>query len=309
MAPTAVFLKPVINGVPVRFDGFDRFAQYQMVPAGGERRVLLLTDKNEWLLEQVDDSGALQLSFPSSAQPQQIIVEGEPRFVIPPFSNLQIALRGVKPGRAGLVLLPRDLTVFVVNKLDVSVKRLLKKTFAIWMLRTPFRSPQRPENEAAFLMGRTSDFYFSQTNMELVQVGSPEIVLVDLNLDDSPDLTPSVENDIRKTTRQLDKNPADLWVYFVWNIKGAAGVGGSSLAFVRDDLGTDSFSDTALIVPAHEIGHALGLDHILLEDFLMFPTANQGGLNMTMTEIDKINPSGVEPIKPIQKLRRAVRAI
>jgi hypothetical protein len=142
--------------------------------------------------------------------------------------------------------------------------------------------------------------------MELVQIGSPEGILMERDLKDPIDLTPSVRDAIVKTTKEYDENPADIWVYFVWSIKGAIGRGGggSPTAFISDEPGATSFSDEALIGPAHEIGHVFGLDHILLEGFLMFPHRPRGGLEMTMIEIDKVNPSGVDPIKPIQAYQR-----
>ena len=291
MPPVAIFLKPVpSDGSPVVPDGFDLGTQYQMVPVGGSRKVLLFTDGNEWMMITGGAAGALRLTFPPTPPVTTEVVSGLTRFIIPKFAMLELTLGGESAGAADVILQPRDFSV--TKSLRVSVKNKQQKKYAIRMLSDIRRSTTRTKADASAVMVRVSDLFLQQTNTELTPVGDPVDMTVSkdlgipLFLDSGTNLS-----DIAKATPGA---VTDFWVYCTWDVAdkvhGTSPVGETTgrMCFVED--GAAANTPKGLQVFAHEIGHAFGLDHQLDADRLMFAHRN-GSTRLTQLEIDKVNPS------------------
>jgi hypothetical protein len=300
MIPNASFTK--VGGKNELFvDGFDPVAQYQMVPVGGKRPLVLKTDQNaEWLLAQDDGGAVVNLSF-DALPPQQIIVEGLRRYVIPPASTIPLHLEGLQPGRANVFVTTRDFRF--THTLDVSVKRQQLRTFAIWLFGDALRFTKRTGDEAVAVMFNVSQLYRVQTNTLLIQIGDPAPIIYPAALDDPIVMTNDLGKDIADFTRLHAQPPniADIWVYCTWNLKGAFGLRIGSNAFVADSTSPS----IALHIFAHELGHVLGglpnipQDSVVSNNNLMAVDDVTGlAIQMNGGQIDAVNRTGPPPEPP-----------
>lgn len=168
----------------------------------------------------------------------------------------------------------------------------------------------RPMAEAAVILQRLSDIYSPQANItfrqvDLQQVTVPGNLGPHINLPSSGD-SPGAEfaaieaatvaqrvMGVRAVSRSLH---ARLRVHFVWSVhkagsggddvEGVSLVGGDTLVI------EDKLSAQVSVVVAHEVGHALGLDHPGAHShWLMYPTTQGLGTTIPKRHVDLLNPS------------------
>ena len=159
------------------------------------------------------------------------------------------------------------------------------------------RKTTRAAAEAVTLIAAVVECFKNQANVLLSQTGLPQEVTAAGDLG-SP-LIPGKENSMAiSTATPKAARGANLLLYCCWDVgttpKDAAttlGYNTGSLCFIEDG--------TKATVFAHEIGHALGLDHNPTPGRLMFDTYAPGhGSRLERAEIDKINKSGVPTKTP-----------
>jgi Matrixin len=170
------------------------------------------------------------------------------------------------------------------------------KRYALCFLRDIRRATTRSQTEAKSMMDKVGKTYLQQTNVDL-QLQPPQTdVVVGKNLGKplfigKKGVIPAI----------LDATPdalilADVIVYCCWDVEdtrpaNAAGLTSGKLSFVEDG------GDPRFVAPltfAHEVGHALGLDHTGNRNNLMFPTLDARSSKLSQFEIDTVNTSGTK---------------
>ena len=287
----AAFLKP-LQGSTLPRDGFEfdfPRSAFQMVPIDGERPMSVLTGAEDCLMESSRPGMVRLKDFKGG----RVTSDQLGRLILPKGSSIEFSVQGVGVGSTDLVL--HDGNGARSHALQVSVKGRLRKTFALFLVRDIRRSTVRTSADAVSIMRDVSALFLEQTNLELVQVGQPQEMLVQKTLGNPILLDKELPNIIRATPPVL----ADLFVYCVWDVEDstkpsvhAAGLTGGNRSFVDD--GRAVGSDAATQQFAHEVGHALGLDHHTDGSHLMFRAAS-GGLRLSQLEIDKVNGTGRQP--------------
>jgi hypothetical protein len=275
------------------FDGFDSKTIYQMVPER-DRRDLTISTLKDISLEISDPSVATMANFirfsgPSFSTPSLTTSS----ISLPAKSRVQFSLIGVSVGHTELLISEAD--TGVPQSLLISVKRKVARKYALCFLRDIRRATIRPKTEAQGMMDKVRTTYLQQTNVDLQLLPPHTDVVVTKNLGN-----PLFVGNSGLVRAIIDATPAalfmaDVIVYCCWDVEDrrpvkdkADGVTSGKLSFVQDG------GDPQFIVPlifAHEVGHALGLDHTGNKNNLMFPSADRSS-KLGQFEIDTVNTSG-----------------
>jgi hypothetical protein len=277
-------------------EGFDSQAQYQMLPAGGGggavRRMALVVqpDEPEDVIVFIADPNKAAL-FGLFAVQGSAAVQGS-GFFVKRGSAIRFFLSGRDPG-------PTRLEVESVSGkprgfLLISVKRPLRKTYQLGVIRDPIHIPAKDiagANLANNMLG-AEKLWLQQANVVLQRVGPINDVFVPFDLKDPIfiDDPVNVAGIIKATTSSPLFTPADLFIYGTWDIRYRNNtlVGGSNLfnmCFVENQFS----GRMGALMCAHEVGHAMGLPHNNgRTDFLM----TGSGVNndfVEMFEIETVN--------------------
>jgi hypothetical protein len=271
-------------------DGFDASRSYQMVPLYGGRIMTAVTE-NTACLARPNDSQIAGLLDPDA--PWKLIKE----ISIPPHSRKSFVIWGNGVGLDSVQLI--DNLGMPISTITVSVKSPVPHSYALLFLAdtAPSKHPTtRNKAQAAELMKLVEKTYLKQANVQLTQLGSATDVTIPGNLG-FPLNVDLVWGRIEKATPDGFKASGVIRMYSCWDVAddktGDTPVGDTrnKNCFIEDD------TDSRELFFAHELGHALGLDHNpaakAAAPLLMGDDLTKGGtFKLEQHEIDKINPSG-----------------
>jgi len=198
-------------------------------------------------------------------------------------------------------LLVRTARGEIVGSLLVSVKDKLTKTFTLNILRdashrTTDDAVDAQQAKALAIMQSVRDLYLAQANISLFQIGPPNKPKVDGYLGDTIFLD-DVGTMIKIATAVQAANipGADLHIFYTWDVEdrfiapqGALGVTLLGSCFV-DELPP---GPTATFTFAHELGHALFLDHNPNPSSIMFKAFSPFLKRFNALEITILNTTG-----------------
>jgi hypothetical protein len=290
----AARFKKVLTGPLGDFDGWDEQGGYQMVPTGGELRFLgasggalggTITNGRPDLVRMERFKSSIPLT---TARIDQAI--------LPPNAEVEFALNGLAaPGRTTLSL------TSPAGKLDDSLTISIKTPQPVKLSVVILGDIRRRAGFDAGIVRRflsgVAKTYKQQANIDLTIINGPEDILVEKDLKDPifPEKI-EIENAIHDATPKTFFL-ADVIVYCTWNMKSVSVTGRLDLAGLniakKVFIENNPNPNLTAITFAHEIGHALGLDHIVDKEAVMNPIVDGGHSRFRQFEIDHINPSGV----------------
>jgi hypothetical protein len=252
-----------LNPTPNLSNGFDTEAQYQMVPTGGVRSVALWVqaDEPEDVLVYCSNPNHAYL-FGLYAVQGHAVIRGSGYFV-KRNSAIRFFVGGRDPGPTTLVV--ESASGKMRGFLLLSVKPLLKQTYQLAVISDPIHVPDKAgvgQNLAINMLG-AAQLWMEQANISLERVGPINDVVVPMNLRDPITIDDRATYDaIIKATYASHPVVANFFVYGTWDIvySNNSNIGGSHtdrLCFVENQFS----GQFGALICAHEIGHALGLDH------------------------------------------------
>jgi hypothetical protein len=270
IAMTVFFMDPKGHN-----DGFDAEAQYQMVPAGGVRRMGLVVqaDETEDVIVYCADPNKAYLYGLDTVQGHAAI-QGSGYFVQRD-SAIRFFIGGRDPG-------PTTLNVETVSGkprgfLLLSVKPPLYRTYQLAIISDPIHVPAKDlmgKNLATNMLG-AARIWLEQANVVLARVGEINDVRVPMDLHDPIVIDdPEIILAIALATFTPQFTPANFYIYGTWDIVYhnnplVAGSATLNMCFVENQFS----GRVGELICAHEIGHALLLPHNMGSrvDLLMTP--------------------------------------
>jgi hypothetical protein len=288
------FQTPVADTSPDR-NGADpsggRMKCYQMVPVGGSREC------------KIRLSGKIQLA----AQHPSLVKIGKPGAALGPdvsFDSLALqefpfiisSVSGA--GRTQIIAAKADGTV--LDRLIVSVKAERLLTYNIHRLQDIARLTSRGFPELQTFLGKVEKYYLNQANLRLIRKRT-QTLLIRNDLGDPLDPTTNKMKLIDEEMVAGKFYMSTLNVISTWDLRDN---------FLSMNL--EGYTPFALQITfrpqivlvrataehqevntyAHEIGHALGLQHDGQPDNFLMNGAGNLGYAMRAIDIDRINPSG-----------------
>jgi hypothetical protein len=273
------------------FDGFDADTGYQMVPVREGRDMGILTEGEPLLLRSLEPSCArfANVRTPAGPLPTYGSVSEEVR--LPAHARVSFSIMGGSAGHADVVVERNDGSV--VALLLVSVKEKRRQVYNLAFLSDIRRTTQRSHAHAIALMERVEKTFLQQANLQLVRTQPPTNVTVPRDLKNPVRIdAPGVLNAIFAATPQVLSNEQAIIVYSVWDAsdnRPTVGLNKGQLCFIDD---AQPSNKEAALTFAHEIGHALGLEHNG-KDVLMAGDGNSRTSTLVQFEIDTVNQSGL----------------
>ncbi|HLV89150.1 MAG TPA: matrixin family metalloprotease [Candidatus Sulfotelmatobacter sp.] len=297
---------PSFTRFGVDFNGFSASPLYQMVPARDLRRLVFYNDGPDCEI-YVDDPAVAGLSNFINVSGQHLPTGGAAivdSFAVPRGVRISFTVNGKVPGST-YVLFHSDAKPGDPNKaLHVSVKAQRTKTVSLISLSdTGGHSGQMTDADINTMVGRVRKYYLDQCNVDLhanavkrVKVQKPLATPIVWDkakggVGDILDVLMAVRSEILTT---------DIAILFMWDIAATSDVGVDTLAVCLPDIfrpgsKTILFDDSKdAYVLAHEVGHALGLEHNFRTGSLMHRFATSTSSALEQFEIDTVNDDGVD---------------
>lgn len=294
------FLDKEKKGFPL--DGQDQGASYQMVPQGGQRDLIMLTDRSPCVLSIQDSNKCLMKDFtfldgggrvPDTPEPGRSVREVR----LPPNATVRFSVMGNSIGFTGLKFV-EDSEFQISSSVTISVKPRKTVRFSLVFLADLIHKNVRGQIEPRFLMDVVKKIYLEQSNVDLQETGHLRDVTVLRDLGD-PILASSdkVLDSIENATGDETFGTVDFIVYCCWNIERERGkndtrglkVNRNNKSYAFIEVARSGFAEQAHIL-AHEIGHVLGLGHTK-ENGLMFPNTNGKANRLFGGDIEVLNPA------------------
>jgi hypothetical protein len=284
--------RKVTTGPLGDFDGWDEQGGFQMVPTGGELRLLgasagpnggTITNGRPDLVRMERFSSSIPLT---TARIDQAI--------LPPNAEVEFALNGVAVGRTTLSL--TDPTGKQDDVLTISIKTPVRFTLSVVILFDIRRKNDFDSATVRRILSGVAKTYKQQANIDVEIINGPVDVLVEKDLKD-----PMFPQEKETLLAIHDATPAkffsaDAVIFCTWNIKSLGGDGRLDLAGlqVAKNIFVEKNPDATLtsITFAHEIGHALGLTHLPDNEAIMNPIVAGRHNRFRQFEIDQINKTG-----------------
>ncbi len=285
-----LFLDPT----PTANEGFDPAAQYQMVPAGGVRRMALFVppDEPEDVIAFVSNpnhasvSGLLVIQGSAAIQGSGFFVKRN--------SAIRFFITGRDPG-------PTTLMVETVSGkprgfLLISVKPRLFRTYQLAIISDPIHVPDKAGvgNSLAINMLGAARIWLAQANVVLQRVGPINDVVVPRDLKD-PIVIDDLENENAIVAAMFTKDlvKANLFIIGTWNIVYADSsrpAGSTSIDLKKCFIVNQAIGRFGELLCAHEVGHALGLRHTQDNPLLLMTNAGISNDQLDMRDIETANP-------------------
>ncbi len=218
-------------------------------------------------------------------------------------------LWGLEPGRVNLCA--TDSIGRSFSKLDISVKASDTKLVYFGFIRDQTRAPARSKADIQPLLNGANKIYEPQTNLSFVfQNQYQDTMFVDFDGDLGSNVNQTDAWKVGHYAATHSGSNADLFVFFIWELVLDAGEAGDLCGIHRFQGGyhvivvDDGCPGLQSKVLAHEIGHALTVDH---RDELYDATGHSGdtadlmfrsvgdnpdGIRITFEEANVMNPSG-----------------
>jgi len=176
---------------------------------------------------------------------------------------------------------------------DVSIKSAIAKTYRLWALKDIVHRTTRTAAQMTNIMRNVARLYESQANVKLTQIEVPLDLLFKTDLGDpisSPNLLLAR---IGVSIKLSNVSRADFDMVSTWDIPDAVGQT-SDLAgdcMVEDYKPGQELPETSSY--AHELGHGFSCGHTDRTKMMMSGDGSDG-FQMTRTDINTINPTGLE---------------
>ncbi|HLW92772.1 MAG TPA: hypothetical protein VKS78_15930 [Roseiarcus sp.] len=274
------------------FQGDDPSINFQMVPAfGGGRLITALVDGEACVVSSRNTSIA------TVSAPLQDASSSVNRVVLLPIAGagefpFVVEIHGHRAGRTLVDL--SDMNGQSLGTVDVSVKEEVQKTYRLWGLKDIVRRTTRTPDQMINIMNNVTRLYKSQANVKLTQLGAPLDLLFKTDLGDpisSPNLLLAR---IGAGIKLSGLSTADFDMVSTWDIPDAVGqtsdIAGDCM--IEDYKPGHELSETSSY--AHELGHAFSCGHTDRTKMMMSGDGSDG-FQMTRTDINTINTTGLDP--------------
>ena len=283
------------------FDGFDAKTVYQMVPLGDSRAGLNAVTGDEEGEVTFINPGVARFGGAKRFDPPSALPFSDTAVRLPPRTRFTFELIGLKPGDTTVVI--RDRAGKALASLLVSVKAQIAKTYSLCRLSDMRRSCPWPAAELRPMMQRVEKTFLQQANVKLSEKGG---VIHEVNINDRDLGDPLIPERIVQPENEtlnfiiLSRSPiqalaSNFTIYFTWDLRATRkdivglNIGQSCYAEFNS---TNPFENA--LTTAHELGHALGLDHTGA-DTLMAGDGNSRTSTLQQFEIDTINQTNLSP--------------
>jgi hypothetical protein len=287
------------------FKGFCANPLYQMVPVHGMRRLQFFNDGPDCEIYVTDPAVAGLTNF-LDVLGRQLPTGGAPMvdsFIVPKQSTISFTVNGKTPGVTFLGFRSGSRPVDSSKGILVSVKGLLEKKVSLIALADGGgHSGKKTLTDINTIFGRVRKYYFDQCNVDL-KASQPKSVTVSRALS-----TPVVWDKAKGGVGDIidillavhaDGLANDIVILFMWDVASSNDVGVDTLAVCLPNMfkggsKTILFDDSQdAYVLAHEVGHALRLEHNLRTGSLMHRFVSSVSSELEQFEIDMVNGDGV----------------
>lgn len=304
-----------LEGGRFPLDGYDPATPYQMVPAGGGTRdVVIATGRAPSLLKFSRQNVAL-VGNPRDLETGQAVGDADSlRFTntleLPANRKLIVAIKSIGTGTTFLQgSEPKAEGPSLGFDLLISVKPTLERKFAFLFVSDLARTTVRDQLDPRAILRDVKQIFLQQANIVLTEFGDvaaaiPELhVLADLrdpiNLDD--ELTRArIDFQVTNDFPLLFRN-TDFIVYLVWKVRGKHPKEKTVGINVQTEdklntvyLGLEATPGERTHTMAHEFGHAMGLPHAM-ERCLMFPTTATLNNSLLGGHIEQLHTGPIFP--------------
>jgi hypothetical protein len=215
-------------------DGFDPDAQYQMVPFGATRELIISTGNLSAKLTFSRQGIALIGNFRDFDTKQPLPGADPTRFVnafdLPPNRKILCTLKGLAPGVTildGADVPGADADVQFTFDLIVSVKPALERKFCFVFVSDLIRPTVRGKIEPRFLLERVKAVFDGQANVQLNDIDNDRAfreVQIPADLGDPINIEDfSVLNKVDQRVSEVFPNlfsQTDFIVYLLWRVRG-----------------------------------------------------------------------------------------
>ena len=297
-------------------DGFDPDAQYQMVPSGSTRELVIVTGNLTARLTFTRQGIALIGNFRDFDTKQPLPGVDPTRFVntfdLPPNKKILCTLKSLAPGITfldGADLPGADTDVQFNFDLIVSVKPALERKFCFVFVSDLVRTTVRGKIEPRFLLDAVKPVFDGQANVQLNDIDNGRAfreIQVHADLGDPINIEDfSVLNKIDQRLSEVFPDlfsQTDFIVYLLWRVRGKhrkdnlLGVNRQTSTKLNTVfLGLEpSTVDGRVQTMAHEFGHAMGLPHAT-ERCLMFPVVDVNDRRLLGGHIEQLHTGPIFP--------------
>jgi hypothetical protein len=297
-------------------DGFDPDAQYQMVPFGGTRELVISTDKLPAKLTFSRQGIALVGNLRDFDTKQPLPGSEATRFVnafdLPPNRKIQCTVKSLANGITildGVDLPGSDNDIQFNFDLIVSVKPALERKFCFVFVSDLVRTTVRGKIEPRFLLDAVKPVFNAQANIQLNDIDNGRAfreVQIPADLGDPINIEDfSVLNKVDQRVSEVFPDlfsQTDFIVYLLWRVRGKhrqenlLGVNrqtSDKLNTVFLGLEPPTFEGRVQTM-AHEFGNAMGLPHAT-ERCLMFPVVNVMDRRLLGGHIEQLHTGPIFP--------------
>lgn len=277
-------------------DGWDDFElagthiKFQMVPSDGDR-TLRVTASRELIVSSDKPNIA------SVSSPQQDASSTTNRVVLRPATHtfpFDIGIHGVFTGFTNIRL--SEPTGELVDRVMVSVKSHVVKTYRLWRLRDIEHETKRSGEKMIAIMEKVEKLYKNQANITLVRMGEPEILFVKDKLKD-PIEFPSIMNfNLAVAIQAKGKGGAGFDLVSTWKMDGRVGntiplnISLCSMQAYDEGLNEEMREVSTY---AHEMCHAFGRWVHSSRSQVLMAGDGTDSCKFDRIDINTINPSGI----------------